>query len=127
MKTQVTTENGVVTLANVDAEGAVVGSISLPEPAFRVISELDGVVANKDLQGKIAVACGWSRDASKRNSQAVALMERFTPGYKAFNRHGIALLVGIVDNGKRFFKKADADFNAEEGAVMLTRQKKVSE
>ena len=102
-----------------DDEGKELGKQPINTKAYNVISNLEGKVGNAELQVMIADATGWTKNKQGRCPKAAALLERFTPGYSAFNSLGIALLIGHSEGRNRFFTSNQGE---EVKATMLTRQ-----
>ena len=88
---------------------------SLPRGAYDVMSDIEHNMRNKEVQYLLKARLGCS------DGRASALIERFTPSYKAFS--GIALLQGVLggDNGReRMFVSATDGVAATTN--MLTRR-----
>lgn len=125
---EVSSVNGVTTISRgfADINGKVIiKSLSLATAVYECFQGFGDGVTNSEAQVRLALALGEAAPKG-RNSKAAGLLERYTPGYKAFNGW-CALATGFVQaegRNKRCFATNPA-FEPVQAAAMLTRQPKV--
>lgn len=123
--TQYTVEeaaNGKDLIIRLAADG-VLNEIKINKAVYEAMKTCVEPVSNGDMQKLIAKALGIHSLAGGRCMKAASIMERFTPGYNAFNGW-CALLEGISEGRKRFFKFNTSLTADLKKATMLTRQPK---
>lgn len=119
--------NGFTTLTALDSEGLKIKSVAIPTVVFDLLTQLDAPIRGHQLQQEIAAVCGWPLNSKGYSARACGLIERITPGYKAYNGV-IAVLDGteVHENQRGRFLAFNEELQSAKTARMLSRRAKPS-